>query len=279
MPSRPLAISALLIAITSGAARGKPAEVAFEPAVVPDDEDDAEEAPIEDPPPAPAPKRWHLAIGPYVWASSVHAELALGPIDTSVDVGFLDIVSHVDRAAAASLAVSRGKLSFDGSLQTSTLSLGTSRDIGPITAGVEGSVDSLLVEASAGYAVLGSDTATRSIEVRPGIRYQGLTVHGGGTLGIGDSTVGTGGEFSDGGIDYLVGARGRYQVSRRWQLSATGDLGVAGYSDSTWSLSAHATVQVVRWFAIAGGWRTLSNARGATTMQLSGPQIALMLTL
>jgi len=45
--------------------------------------------------PRPADRGWQVSIGPYLWASSVEANVSLGgSVSTGVDIGFIPLVQH-----------------------------------------------------------------------------------------------------------------------------------------------------------------------------------------
>jgi hypothetical protein len=82
-------------------------------------------------------------------------------------------------------------------------------------------------------------------------------------------------DFVDSGADYLVGARAVLRPTHWIQLAGAFDIGVAGASDSTWSATIDAGLNVTRKVSLTAGWRQLTVQRARVNLELSGPRFAM----
>ena len=255
-------------------------KVAFESrAAVSDDSDekdaDKDTARLEKVAPAPANHGWQLSIGPYLWASSVDANVSLGgSTSTGVDIGFIPLERHARYGAEVLAEVRYGRFAISGDLMYGTAAVTGSTSIASAMVTLNGNASSLLVDGAANYQVIGDQDALFSLEARAGVRYQRTAVGGdvslaGAMLKIPDAV--------DGGSDVLVGARAVVRPTHRFFLSGMFDVGVAGVSNNTWSVTADAGLRVSSHFLVMAGWRTLTMERSLVSLALHGPRVAVQL--
>ncbi len=218
----------------------------------------------------PAPRKWSVEVGPSVWAASVATTIKLGPIEIHRNVPFAQIVQYLDGGMSGSLEARYGRFTATGGFQFGRLA--TTKEIADGMGEIEGSLTTILIEGAVGYTVLGGPDARFSFEPRAGFRYNSLDLEGMGTLGIGGTTLSAQGGFHRSGTDYLVGARGRVRLHRRFALVATGDTRIAGDSYSTWSLAGDMRVRATRWLTVSAGWRVLETEQTPMTVRRNGPQ-------
>lgn len=221
---------------------------------------------------APAP-RWHVAIGPYLWASSVDARVSLGPASAGGDGAPLE--RHGSYGAEVLAEARYGRLSVSGDLMYGTVVVNGAAGIGPVMTMVTGNASSLLIDGVAGYAVLGDDRSVFALEVRGGARYQRTAVHG--EVGLAGFTLRTP-ESVAAGSDAVVGARGFVRPCSWLSLSGALDGGVFGASNRTWSASADLSVHATSYLLVSLGWRTLTLDRTQVSLVMQGPRAAVQLT-
>jgi hypothetical protein len=225
--------------------------------------------------PAPANRGWQVAIGPYLWASSVDANVSLGgPVSTGVDIGFIPIARHARYGAELLAELRHGRFAVYGDLMYGAASVTGSTDIASVMVTLTGNASSLLVDGAAGYTVIGDEDALFSLEARAGIRYQRTVVSGevsgaGITLQVPDS--------ADDGSDAVVGARAVLRPAHWLFFSGVADYGVVGASDRTWSASADASLRVSSHVLVSVGWRTLTMERALVSLAMQGPRAAVQL--
>src|SRR4051794_8413806 len=130
---------------------------------------------------------WHVAIGPYLWASSVDANVSLGSASVASSVDFLQTTQHAKYGAELVGETRFGKLSLSGDLMYGVVGLTGGSAVGPLMVTVNGEASSLLVDGAAGYTVAGDDHAVLAVEARAGVRYQRTAIAG--ALGVDGSPI------------------------------------------------------------------------------------------
>lgn len=225
--------------------------------------------------PAPARRRWQVEIGPYLWASSVNANVSLGgPVSTGVDIGFIPLERHARYGAELLAEVRYGRFAISGDLMYGVATVAGSTSIAYVMVTLNGNASSLLVDSAASYQVIGDEDARFSLEARAGIRYQRTAVNG--EVDIAGITVQTT-DLVDDGSDVTVGTRAVVRPAHWILFSGMFDVGVVGVSDSTWSASADASLRVSSHVLISAGWRTLTLERSRVSLTLQGPRAAVQL--
>ena len=79
-----------------------------------------------------AERGWQLAIGPYVWASSVQATVALGPLSTGVNVGFISLAQHTRYGAEAVAEARHGRFAITGDIMYGAAAVTSTANLGPV---------------------------------------------------------------------------------------------------------------------------------------------------
>jgi len=219
-------------------------------------------------------KGWHVAIGPYLWASSVDANVSLGPASVSSGVDFFEIQRHA-RYGAEVLAEARyGRFSIYGDVMYGVVALDGAKEIGPLMVTLNGTASSLLVDGTAGFLLAGGEQAPLSLEALAGVRYQRTAIAG--SVNVDGADV-FATEHVDAAADALAGAHVVVRPFRRFSFSGTFDLGVVGASTSTWSAAADASVRVGKHVLLSLGWRTLTTERTNVSIVMHGPRAAAQL--
>lgn len=219
-------------------------------------------------------KNWHVAIGPYLWASSVDANVSLGPASVSSGVDFFEVQRHA-RYGAEVLAEARyGRFSIYGDVMYGVVAVDGAKEIGPLMVTLNGTASSLMVDGTAGYLLAGGDQSLLSLEARAGVRYQRTAIAG--SVNVAGADVSPP-KYVDAAADALAGAHVVVRPFRRLSFSGTFDLGVFGESTSTWSASADASVRVIKHVLLSLGWRTLTTERTNVSIVMHGPRAAVQL--
>jgi len=215
---------------------------------------------------------WRFALGPYVWASSVQADVSFGPLTAGVDIGFITLAKHMRYGAEATITARHGRFGIYGDVTYGAAAVGASTEILGVMTSLTGYASTLLLDSAAGYELIGDDAAPFALEARSGVRYQRTTIHG--ELGAAGFTLATP-ELVDSGADLVIGARAVLRPHQAFELAGAFDVGVAGDSDTTWSATLDAALHVTKRLSFAAGWRTLTMHRSRVHLELSGPRAAI----
>ncbi len=225
--------------------------------------------------PRPADRGWQVSIGPYLWASSVEANVSLGgSLSTGVDIGFIPLVQHARYGAEILGEVRHGRFALYGDLMYGAEAVNGSTSVASVMVTLSGNASSLLVDGAAGYQLIGDEDAVFSLEARAGIRYQRTEVNG--QLAIAGFTLQTPDAVDD-GSDAIAGTRAVLRPARWVFFSGVFDVGVFGSSNRTWSASADANLRVSSHFLVSAGWRTLTMDRAQVSLAMQGPRAAVQL--
>jgi hypothetical protein len=231
-------------------------------------------SPAKAAPPA-ADRGWQVAIGPYLWASSVEANVSLGgTVSTGVDIGFIPLVQHARYGAEILGEVRHGRFAVYGDLMYGAEAVNGQTSVASIMVTLSGNASSLLVDGAAGYQLIGDDDAVFSLEARAGIRYQRTEVSG--QLAIAGLTLQSPDAVDD-GSDAIAGTRAVLRPARWVAFSGVFDIGVFGSSARTWSATADASLRVSSHFLVSAGWRTLTMDRAQVSLTMQGPRAAVQL--
>lgn len=219
-------------------------------------------------------KDWHVAIGPYVWASSVDAEVSLGSASVESGVDFMDLTRHTRWGAELLAEVRYRRFSISSDLMYGVIDINGDKTVGPLMVSLKGTASSLLVDGNLGYTLTGNDHSWISLEARAGVRYQRTKIVG--AVGIGGSEVASTEQISA-AADAVAGARVVVRPFERLYASGSFDLGVFGDSSLTWSASADANVRITSRVLLSLGYRTLTMIGANVSMKMHGPRAALQL--
>ena len=287
-----LGFLALAVCVTGSIADAKPRHhhgkkhkkvvpLAFAPETSDDGIDATDEVEIDMPPvrlhrhaAAHHARDWSVAIGPYLWASSVDANVSLGSASVNTGVDFLQTAKHAKYGVELLGDVRYGKVSLSGDFMYGVVGLTGGTSLGPLMVTVNGTASSLLVDGFAGYTLAGDEHSVVSIEARGGVRYQRTDVSA--AVDVGDSPVAQP-ALSDAGRDFLAGARVYVRPASWFYVSGAGDFGVFGTSNRTWSASADASARLGSRVVLSLGWRTLTIESPNVSMVMHGPRAALQL--
>lgn len=239
-----------------------------------DDDDAAEVRPARVKVRAPRAKDWQVAIGPYLWASSVEADVSIGGASVGAGIDFMEMKRHARYGAEVIAEARYRRFAITGDLMYGVVDVNGDKEVGPVTVGLTGTASSLLVDGATGYMLAGDDHAPLALEVRAGVRYQRTKVAG--AVGIGGSDVASTVQVMA-GADALAGARVFVRPVHWFFLSGTVDVGVFGTSTLTWSAAADASLRVTSRVLLSLGWRTLTMNGANVSVVMHGPRAAAQL--
>jgi hypothetical protein len=185
--------------------------------------------------PSQAADSWKHEVIPYLFAAGMAGKTAIGPVDADVDVGFGDILDHLDWGAMLAYRGTKGPWSIG--VDAIYMDLQVDKD-GPRTPPARAEAQQTAIELDVGYAI------AESVEAFAGLRYNDidldLRIVGAGPLGE-DLTAGG----SESWTDPVIGMRATHPINDKWSVGLRGDIGGFGIgSDFAWQAVAH-----VRWQA------------------------------
>jgi hypothetical protein len=223
---------------------------------------------------AAAKKPWSFALGPYVWASSVDANVSLGGASVAAGVDFIDITRHTKFGMELLGEARYRKLCVTGDMTYGLVALNGSREVGPFMVTVDGRAGSLMADGTAGYQI-GGDDSKLAIEPRVGLRYQRTAVAM--KVGLNENML-TPPAIVTSSRDALAGARVFVRPSRRVYFTGTGDIGMFGDSRLTWSAAVDASVHVSKYVLVSVGYRSLTTESPNISLVMHGPRFAVQAT-
>ena len=198
-------------------------------------------------PVATAESGWEVRAALYGWATMLDGDVTLRGIDAPVDVGFDEILDHLDYAIMGVVEVGRGKWSFLADLFFAQL-------------GADGSIGNLDFDTQLDQFI-GNFTLIRNIiddprtrfDVFAGARVNSMDMD----LDIRTNRLGT---FSDSQgktwVDPVIGARFQQALSDRFFFRTVADIGGFGVSsDLTWQALAAIGYHIGDSSSVAIGYR------------------------
>lgn len=224
-----------------------------------------------------APRRandWRVAVGPYLWASSVDADVSVGAASLGAGVDFVQTVKHARYGAEILGEIGYGRFSLSGDLMYGVVGIDGGTALGPVMLTVNGEVSSVMLEGAAGYLVAGDEHSMLALEGRAGVRYQRTSIQA--SVGVAGAEAGPP-ESIDAGRDVLAGARLFFRPASWFYVTGVGDLGMFGTSTNTWSFTADANLKLASHVLISLGYRTLTIDRSNLSLVMHGPRAAVQL--
>nr|HEX4312878.1 hypothetical protein [Kofleriaceae bacterium] len=214
---------------------------------------------------------WHVAIGPYLWASSVDAKVNVGGSNISSGIGFAQLEKHAKFGVPLLLDAGYKRFALTVDMQYGVIGIDGSQPVGPLMVSLNGAAADLSADALAGYRVVGDRDSLLQVEARGGIRYERTQVAA--TLGVQGMTV-TGASLTDVSAEAVAGGRVFVRPWRHVYFSGQADIGLVGTS-STWSAETDAMLSIGSHVLLSLGYRTLNSSGGAVDLTEHGPRGAL----
>ncbi len=184
---------------------------------------------------APASKQsddWEFTLSPYLWMMSIRAEISAGPINSTSEACFTDLLKDMDMGAMLRFEGRRGRWGFyvDGTYVA--LSDDARARIGPFRLrGLDADLE--LVQSWVDFGgMYRFGPPARSFDLMLGGRYAYIS----NDVSVGPLDLDT----SDDSLAPVVGGRVELGLSERWLFSTRGDVGGFGIGDAaelTWGLT------------------------------------------
>jgi len=233
--------------------------------------------------------KWNLFIAPYGWLTGVRGTVVTNGEETVIDVPFEDFLENVNAGLMLYFEARRNKLilAFDGTWAN----LGTEVDGRLVDLDIE--IKQRIYDIRVGYEVYSKNIG--NVIDKPTFDWQRrgvIDLFIGGryfktepiiTVSpiIGDEIVISGGESR---IDPFVGTRIAWDMSYRWGIVFSGDIGGFGIGNAaqfSWQATAEFGFRVSRRVTIFGGYRALDydtvtgegTDRNGTDLRQNGPII------
>jgi opacity protein-like surface antigen len=221
------------------------------------------------------PDDWEFSLTPYLWMTSLRVEAQVGPVSSTAEECFTELLSNMDLGAQLRFEGRRGHWGFY--LDGTYMSLGSDARarIGPFR--VRGlDVDAEYTQAWLDFGgMYRFGEHGRSLDVMVGGRYAYVEA---------DVSVGPFPDLNQ-SRDFLtpvVGARLQYALSDAWLLSLEGDVGGFGIGDAadlTWDITGLVGYQVSERTTLGIGYRyfALDYSSGALDLdlQIHGPIVGM----
>lgn len=202
----------------------------------------------------------------YLWGASIGGESTTGQ---SIDVSFGDIVENLDFGIMGSLEARRNKWAVFGDAIYLAISDSGTAPVGPgFPASADVEVEGFIFTTGVGYDVVATESSR--LNGFAGLRYSDLTTD------VNLTVAGGSFRFSDGlsNLDAIVGLRGAYALSDRWDFVYYGDIG-AGDSELTWQAAASFDYEINERWTATFGYRHMEldvdNSLTLSEISFSGP--------
>jgi hypothetical protein len=196
--------------------------------------------------------KWEYRLTPYLWFSGFNGTLGAGGHTADVDVGFSDVINHLDLALMLTFEARRGPLIL--LLDTFYADLSGDADTrGPLFSGADFTSKTFMLDFEAGERV--AQNRRGSVDALVGLRYwnpkNDLDLHAGTA-----PAVEVRGSHS--WVDPILGAVVRANLSQLWGATLKADIGGFGIaSDFTWQIFLGFNYALSKHGAIVFGYRYL----------------------
>ncbi len=197
---------------------------------------------------------WTITAAPYLWASSLNGDTGLfGIPPQEVDVGFGDIVKHLDMGFMGAAAARNGHFSFGGDIVYARVSADIDSPVGLLATSIDATVRSFMGTAYVGYSILYDDAAT--VDLVAGARLWAMDNEfdfNGGAL--------NGTTASDGGtwVDPVVGMKFQADIGSDFYLAGWGLIGGFGVaSDLMWDVMGGVGYRISDSSSLFAGYRAV----------------------
>ncbi len=165
---------------------------------------------------------WHVEITPYTWLVGPDADVRVGPLKGSVDVGFSDLIDYTDFAAGLLVVAKKGKwgawMQGDGIFLDSDNDVTKFDDFGTLKS------DLVIIQGGVGYQFDSPIRQCAIVDVMLGFRYTSLDLRW--RPASGASTVSGKAEL----FDPMLIIRPHFPITDRLAFNPT--LGIGGGNDA-----------------------------------------------
>lgn len=216
--------------------------------------------------PAFAQDDWDFTGLVYLWGAGIGGESVTGQ---SVDVSFSDILDNLDFGIMGSLEARKGPWAVFGDAIYLSISDDKNAAVGPgIPASADIDIEGLVLGAGIGYDVVSTDDYR--LNTFGGLRYLDMDTKV--NLAVGPGSARVKDDFSN--LDAIVGVRGNYAISEKWDLNYYADVGT-GDTDFTWQAAVSVDYKFDKWSLTVGyrhlAWEDLNDSATLDDVNFSGP--------
>jgi len=241
------------------------------------DEDEDEAAPLSARKHTLGKERdWHVAIGPYLWASAVDADVNIGSAKLGATIDFGDMTKHARYGIPIMFEAGYKRVTLYTDFMYGVVDVAGKTEAGPLMIDIKGTAKNLMMDNFLGVTVLGaSETAMLSVEPRVGLRYQRTVISG--AVDLSGSQFAPPSQVS-GESDALVGGRVIVRPFRKLSLIGLADGRIFGSSVSTWSATIEAKYKFTSFVQAALAYRTLTTDSAQVGLEMYGPRLTIQAT-
>jgi len=197
------------------------------------------------------PPGWTFVVTPYAWMAGLDGQVGIRSVETSVDLGFGDILRHLRFGAMGTVEAHSGPLVLG--LDGIYVSMRDSKAFAVRVVAGEVILDQreTILQPTVGYSY---DGGVWGLDALVGARYWNLSTD----LGINPARLQD--RMRSGGVDWLDatgGLRVRFRAMSNLHFSVAGDAGGGG-SRNTWQALGNASLDLSKRYNIMAGYRYLA---------------------
>lgn len=195
---------------------------------------------------------WQNTAAIYFVGASIDADVGIGPVNGSLDLGFDDILDNLDAGLMVAYRGDAGQWAFHADL----IYLGLEKKESGL--GVSGNETAKLTIDQLVFELAGSLALTDRLDVVGGARYWDLETKITRSIPVPPPGTNISGKTDDDWVDPIVGLRYEQQFAEKWTFIGRGDIGGFGVgSDFSWHITAFIGYEVFGNGNLFGGVRYL----------------------
>jgi hypothetical protein len=200
-------------------------------------------------------KPWSFTLAPYGWMTAIDGTISAGGRSADVDIGFKDVLKHLDMTAMVAAQVRYKRWGFGTDLIYARLHDDFAPPAGILYSSTHEVVKETIVTLELSYRAV--DIKQKAfLDVFAGARiysiYSQIVLRR--NFARRDVNV----SATETWADPIIGLRGRYYVSRPVFLNLYGDVGGFGVgSDISWQVFGGIGIEASRWCELTLGYRAL----------------------
>jgi hypothetical protein len=231
----------------------------------------AAQEPADTPPKPDDGDRWEFTIAPYLWASSMKADISTPQGENvQVDESFTKILSAIKFAFMGAFDARKGRFVTVHDLIFLHTGSSTKGSIGPGLVEADADLRTIVVTSVAGYRVV--DKGPMFVDLMAGARLTSMRTE----LGLTGPLRSVERENSKTKIGPVIAGRVRVPFNEKWGAALYGDVGGFGIvADISWELIGTVQYDISSHWRLGAGWRHLVAKQDKNDfdadLKLSGP--------